>query len=207
MSFTRNIPLVNQTLSVTQPFLFDNTNSSDSIFGTDHYAFSANANNGLHNTVTQPAYQNPIGTPSTIPPDTTAGFPIIYALNPNTDGNLPVLQFSVGGGNVVPSPLTTLQSISTPISLNAGATTNVLDCTGLNLFYGTLYMYNAQEPQIAAYANTALITFDGTSLAVRNLQGGAVLASVPSGVIIQVKNGSGSVMSNVYWTLQILRVS
>lgn len=207
MTFTRNVPLASQTLSISQPYLLDNTNSSDTIFGTDHYAFSASSNNGLHNTVTQPAYQNPIGTPSATPPDTSAGFPIIYSLNPNMAGNIPVIQFSKGVGNVVPTPLTTLQSISTPISLVSGGTTNVLDCTGLTLLYGVLYMYNAQEPTLSSYLNTSVVAFDGTTLVVRQLQAGAVLGSFISGNILQVKNGSASTMSSVFWTLQILRVS
>lgn len=205
-SYTRNQPQPTDTLAVSQPFLYNNTNSADSFFGVDHYAFSAAANNGLHNTVTQPAYQNPIGTPSATPPDTSAGSPIIYGFKPTSTGNIPAIQFSRGPANVVPSPLTTLQSTAAPIVLASLGTTNVLDATNLNMLYGSIYMFNVSNPFVVGGINFAQVYWDGTIWVVANNLGTNALTANINGNILRVRNTTAVPMNNVFWTLQILRV-
>src|SRR5260221_3282050 len=104
--FLPNIPQPNDNLDFSQGQLLSNNQGLDTVFGIDHYPFSdASGNKGFHNTVTQPAYQNPIGTPSPTPPGTVAE-PKLYAFQQTVP--LGVLQYSRGPNNMAPTPVTSL---------------------------------------------------------------------------------------------------
>lgn len=54
MAFTRNRPTATEFLSVSQPVLYNNFNSSDDTMGIDHYPFSdTTAQNGQHKIIHQ----------------------------------------------------------------------------------------------------------------------------------------------------------
>lgn len=203
MSYLRNQPQATNDLSVSAPILQTNTNAADDSFGIDHYAFSdLTANNGKHNQVTTPIYvANP---PTGLPPVTIADEPKIYAFKDST--NLGALNYSRGPSNAVPTPLTHLQSPSVPIVLASNATTQVLDFTGITRAICQIFMANlAASP--GNFYNSAGVIWDGTNLSVFNAVTSGTLQAQISGTILQVKNPIPlSTLSNVYWTLQLLRL-
>ena len=142
----RNKPEAPDLLSDSQPILKQNNNAIDTSFGLDHYAASsASPKNGMHNVVRTPAYTDYVSTvnPSLTPPVTAADIPAFYAFQ-NINGsfvptnNIGVLQFSRGGSDAVPTPVTFLQSPSAGITLAVNSTTDILDFTGAPYCTGTV---------------------------------------------------------------------
>jgi len=199
-TYFRNQPVATDDLDVSQPFLVTNTNTADTVFGIEHYAFSnTSANQGLHNTITTPAYQNPIGTPSASPPTTVAS-PIMYCFQ--DAANIGVLQYSRGPNNSVPSPITTLQSPSSGISLAFNATTNVLDFTGVTTF-AVCMLYGIKN---GTTSSPFIVTFSQASGGSVSLLGpNSGIAAQFSGKILQIVNSFGGT-ANFWWTLQFLRI-
>ena len=193
MGYLRNEPQASDDLSVSQPKLLDNTNYADDYFGVDHYAFSAGSNNGLHNTVTQPLIVGGVH------PNTTT-YPIIYSMQDSS--NLGLLQYSRGPNSAAPSPITYLQSSSTPFSLGAGQSQNILNLSGINFLMGTFSAsgirdgFNIMTQQGFYYDNTP-------HFAVSN---SPPLSIVYSGGNLKIYNTAGNV-TNIKWSIQFSRVN
>lgn len=93
MTFTRNIPPPTQLLSVSQPLIYNNFNSSDTTMGIDHYMFSDTTPNiGYHKVVHLPlfdtnppnmAYPTRSGSGATYTnlPVSTAGIAQVFDVN------------------------------------------------------------------------------------------------------------------------------
>ena len=167
------------------------------VYGTDHYPFdNATPNQGFHNIVTTPAF---VDNPATgLPPVTTTN-PKLYAFQQYAA--LGVLQYSRGPNSAVPTPLTSIHSSATPIVLTPATTTNVLDFTGFSFAMGTLSAFNAVG---AKRSITQPIFWSANAFATFISQTGLVATS--SGNILQILNNTGGTQSDVYWTLQLIRV-
>ncbi len=192
------IPTGTVNLDVDYLNIQGNFQQANVVYGTDHYPFdNATSDQGFHNQVTTPPY---VASPPTGLPPATAANPILYSFQQYPA--LGVLQYSRGPSNAVPSAITNLNSSSTGINLIAGATTNVLDFTGFSFAICVLYAVNAvvapnftNVTQPIYWSNNAFNTFSSGALIATN-----------SGNILQVKNNSPGTFTNVFWTLQIIRV-
>ena len=71
MSFTQNIPQSYQSPASNQPQILGNFTVMNSIFGQDHYTFSAASNNGKHRMVSF------VGNASIVIPVTTSGITLL----------------------------------------------------------------------------------------------------------------------------------
>lgn len=136
-TFNPNIPQSGDLLSDSQQDLLDNMQQLDASFLIDHYTFSdLTVNNGKHRQVTTPlaVAPDPIEPPTTVDPKLFGYFP------PAT--NVPLIQYSKGINNAVPSPVTLLQSPAAGINILAGNTTDLIDLSGLTQCYGTVTANN-----------------------------------------------------------------
>lgn len=204
MSFNPLIPQPNDELSDSQGQILNNFNSSNTSFGIDHYAFAdLTSNNGKHKSVTTPLI------PGGIHPATAVDEPKFYGMQDTTP--LGVIQYSRGGNNAVPSPVTYIQSPSTPIVLANGASTNVLDFTGLSRAFGVVYVgdFGVIVPQAITVGS---FKFNSTPVTGKfNIVSSSSSLSpnfsiVQSGSILQIQNISGLARNDVYWTLVLYRV-
>ena len=207
-TYTRNQPVSTDDLDISQPYLLDNTNAADSVFGFEHYAFSnTTANQGLHNTVTTPAYSSNFVVPTvTTTPPTTTTSPVIYGFQPINGGgapttNLGVLQYSRGVSDAVPSPLTTIQSPAAAITLAGLASTNILDFTGIP---GAIGMVYAADYSSSAYL-VAFFCWGGSSFQSRNSVSSSNLQLSVSGNILRLTSITNITLNGIRWTLQFLR--
>lgn len=198
--FLPNIPQPTDNLDFSQGQLLSNNQGLDAVFGIDHYKFSdPTANKGFHNTVTQPPY---VATPPTGNPPITAANPSIYAFQDST--NIGVIQYSRGPSDAVPTPITHLNSTQAGIVLGSGATTNVLDFTGLTRCVAQLYGWTG-GPSNALIIYT--VFFDVGNFNLKLLQGDTgVIVAITAGNILQIQNVSGS-NKTVYWSLQLIRTT
>ena len=195
--FIPTSPQANDNLDFSQGQLLSNNSGLDTVFGIDHYKFSdATANKGFHNKVTTPVFVDS--------PPITGANPVAYAFQDSA--NVGVLQYSRGPNNAVPTPITMLQSPSSPITLAPAATTNVLDFTGIP---GALAILYAADYTLHIGAIISLISWNGTAFGnIFNTNGTANLTAVSSGNILQIKNNSSiTTFSSVRWTLQFLRMT
>ncbi len=217
-TYLLNEPVASDDLSISQPKLAANCNALDTVYGLDHFAFSnASLEQGLHNKVTTPAYQNPIGTASAATPTTTT-YPIAYCFQPLTGAggtpttNLGLLQYSKPTpnnattnpeGSDVPTPITSIQSSATGVSIGIGATINVFDFAGMAGAMANLYAANYD----AATFNflSVFVFWTGTVLRVQVPVVGAGLAPVVNGSILQIQNNSGVAITQLRWTLEFER--
>lgn len=204
MAYKRNIPQSGTLLSSSQPDILENFNASDDVFDIDHYAFSNNSTPGLHRYVTSVAQASHPASPTTQP--------IIYGKD-ESGTNLGVLQYSKGPnrvaeGNQVSTPLTFIQSPETPIILTAAGLTDIFDFTGITRAFMKLFIANVENGN--RYLTTSDIWFlndGGTPIFKRNSSGdSASLTPVSTNFILQGQNNTGSNMSNIYWTLQFIRI-
>ena len=190
-------PLADENQDVTQSQIRQNFQQANTSFGTDHYSFdNLTANNGFHKKVTTPDQGGDIATTTN---------PTLYAKIPYAAVGL--LQFSRGPSNAVPSPVTFLQSPSSPIILTQNATTNVLDFTGFGATIATLYAIDTGIPKSVS----ATFLWTGSTFYKASASDGGftgTLSITTSGNILQVQNSSASAITfnNVYWTLQFLRI-
>ena len=198
ITYTRNQPVTMDDLDVSQPYLVTNTNGADDIFGKEHYPFSnQTVSQGLHNTVTTPAY---IASPPTGNPPITAANPIFYGFEQTMQVGM--LQYSRGPNNAPPTPVTALQSPITPQTITSGGTITVLNFTGLPRAIATIYAFNS--PLTTVYIANQTIYWDGTTL---YAQGGALnLQVLVSGTTLQLKNNTSGSLTGIYWTLQFVRM-
>lgn len=169
----------------------------DITYGVDHYKYSdQTANNGFHNTVTTPLV---VGSAH---PATAANVPKLYSMQDTA--NIGVIQYSRGGNNAVPSPITFIQSPSTATVINNGAFANVLDLAGTARAIIKGYAANFNSVNATKAAESA-IYWDGTNMYLRPTAS-INFGFVNSGSIIRLFNNTGSAMNDVYWVLQIMRV-
>ncbi len=194
-----NIPTGTVNLDVDYLNLQGNFDQANIVYGTDHYPFdNATPNQGFHNVVTTPPF---VDNPPTGLPPVTAANPKFYAFQAYPA--LGVLHFSRGPNNAVPCPVTFLNSPSTPIVLNALASTNVLDFTGFSFAMCVLQ----------AMSDTATTDKTTVSQQIRWSQNNFNTFAAPTsslgvtrtGNILQLVNLGGAPL-NVYWTLQIIRI-
>ncbi len=200
-SFNPSIPQPTDELSDSQPELLGNNQQLDISFGIDHYTFSnQTSNNGKHNTVTTPIV---IGG---VHPVTAVDEPRLYAMRDSTP--LGVIQYSRGPSNAVPTPLTSLQSTSAAIVLATTTSTTVLDFAGLSRAFAVLYAYDNLSPTTGKIC--AFIIWTGSAGFINVLTSGAnnLGATFTGGgsSVLTLTNNSIAAM-NVYWTLQLNRLS
>lgn len=215
MAYVRNEPVASDDLTVSQPKLATNTNSSDDSFGVDHYKFSnTTSSNGFHNQVTTPQFF----ASTTIPPvyptvlPVTVANPVLFAFQP-TDGagtpttNIGLLQYSQGPNNAVPTPITTLQSPLAGINLAFNATSNVLDFTGAGITtFALAVLYVIRTGTLTS--NSFMVSFVAGGSKFVGLIGPNPLSSINaqfSGNVLQIKNNFGAA-DTFYWTLQFIRI-
>jgi hypothetical protein len=197
MAYTLNIPLATDLQSVSQSQILNNFTQLNTSFGIDHYPFTtAGANTGFHNQVTTPAIIG--GVP------TTTTNPIFYAYQ--ITGPVGLIQYSGGPSGAVASPVTLRQSPSSPITISNSGTTNVLDFTGLARAICTLYAMDTGSGTGNRFSVTTIF-WTGSTFTFSKLSGTSNLVAQNSGNIVQLLNNSGVSYSNVYWTLQMLRLS
>jgi hypothetical protein len=196
--------------STSQPQLLSNNMALDSVFGKDHYKFSNAVNQGgKHNRVTTPVFiTQPV--PDGQPPVVIATEPVIAAFQQTAPFG--VLQYSYGwsvANNVqqAPSPITFVQSQPTALTVGNGNTLYVMDFAGLpraiaHLYWGDFATLNNpfNHGDLVIFWNGA--TFDTTSSPPIT----GTLFPVSSGTQILLKNTTGGVLSNVYFTMQMLRM-
>ena len=193
--FIPTIPQPGDNLDFSQGQLLSNNSGLDTVFGIDHYKFSdATVNKGFHKQVTSP---NQGSHPA------TAANPLFYGMQDSA--NLGVIQYSRGPNNAVPTPVTMLQSSSTPIILAPSATTNVFDFTGLTRAFAIVSGADTVTPNAQSMW---YIVWTGAVIQAPIAIINGVLKAVISGNILQLKNiHPTNTYSNVYWTLQFLRTS
>jgi hypothetical protein len=202
MSFNNNIPQPGDNLSDSQGQLLVNNISLNNSFGVDHYTFNdLTANNGKHNQVTTPLI-TPLGHPTTI-----ANEPKFYAMQDTM--NLGVLQYSRGGSNAVPTPITFINSTAAGISMPRNTTINLLDFVGVIVGIFEVFAVGKGTAPTVEYRTLGTFYWDGTSFT----QFGNGVSSLAlqidfSGSIVQLTNliSSPSVLSNVYWTIRFIRI-
>ena len=194
-----DVPIGTQKQNVSAPQMRNNFSQANVTFGVDHYAFSdETSNNGYHNSVTTPPI---IGG---MAPTSTPSLTILYGLQQTA--NLGLLQYSIGYNSTIsapsiPTPLTAIHSISTPITLARAATTNILDFTSITLAMGTVYAFDATSALNLAgnvYWNGSAFTF--------NINSGSGFSLVGFGNILQLKNNAIFSANNVFWTLKLHRL-
>lgn len=202
-SYNPNIPQPSDFLSDSQQDILDNFIQSNVSFGVNHYNFSdGSANNGKHNKVTTPLI---VGSAH---PATAANEPIFYAMQDTA--NLGVLQYSRGGNNAQPTPLTTLQSSSSPIILPNSTSVNILDFSGISSAVFNVYLSNidSSNPDVVFYTCWFRNAPEFNLGFVFRSSGSAALRITSSGSILRLTNASSSINFNkVYWTLQFLRIT
>jgi hypothetical protein len=208
--YTLNTPQANQLLSASQGILQDNCNALDERFGVDHYEFSlALPPSGYHKQVT---------TPDRTTHPSGATYPSIYGLNESTT-NLGLLQYSKGKdrtieGNQVSTPLTSIQSPETAITINYTTPTptsiDIFDFTGITRCFARLTVGNMSTILNRQYITTANLWFqvNGGTPYFFIAQSGSItsLTTKTNNYILQVSNISGNAANNVYWTLEFLRI-
>ncbi len=196
------IPQPSDNLSKSQQDLLNNNGAFNIWSLADHYAFNdATANAGFHNKVTQPQI---IGN---VDPTTTTN-PVLYAIKRGT--SFPVLQYSRGVSNQVPSPVTTVQSPATPqtILMNGGILL-VIDFAALGVSFcmGMLY---AKDTAFNNIGLTALFSYDNNNLFVTNISSsgsGNLTVTTSGGQLILKNTSNANNFNNIYWTLQFFRIS
>lgn len=198
MAFQPNIPQPTDFLSDSQADLLGNNQALDSVYGTDHYAFSnATVNNGKHKKVS---------TPDQTTAPVTVADPMFYGLQQTA--NLGVLQYSKGPSNAVPTPVTHLQSTSAAIVLGIGSTTNILDFTGINRAFCVVYAADVGV-NVSIAKTMAFVIWTGSAFNISTIVTTPTLTVQNTGNILQLKNtstGPGFAMNNIYWTLDMLRL-
>ncbi len=188
MTFNTLIPQPGDNLSKSQQDLLNNNGTLNVWSLKDHYAFNdGTVNSGFHNTVTQPQ----IITNSD--PTTTAN-PILYSIKRGS--SFPVLQYSRGVSNQVPSPVTTIQSPVTPVTVAMNGRTTCAVSTDFN--------------NVAATAVVSLDTSQNVNLrinAIYSPSGGLTFELGGTKQLLLKNKSNANNYNNVYWTLKILRVS
>jgi len=164
----------------------NNMQQLDTSFGIDHYLFSdQTANNGFHNKITLPLI---VGSAH---PSTSAAETKIYCMQDSA--NLGLLDYSRGPNNAPTSPLTSLQSQTAGLTVNAGLTTNVLYVRAVT-----------SGKRFGGF----FVDWDGSAWATSNnfVSTNSIATSITAN-ILKIKNNDTVPATNLFWTLQILRVN
>jgi hypothetical protein len=191
-SFLPNIPQPTDNLDFSQGQLLTNNLALDTIFGTDHTKFSDATINVGHHTVINSIAQ--------------AGYPAantyvqLFSYSPSVNVGAIDFTFQPSPATVA-TPITNLQSPSTAIVLAPTATTNVLNFAGLPRAIASLYAIDTGVPVLQS---RAILWTGSTFLGLGAVSGFNFLAS---GSTLQIQNNNVVPYNNVYWTLQLLRVS
>lgn len=206
MTYNPNKPAANDDLSDSQGDIKSNFTVSNNVFLVDHYPFSnTTANKGKHNQVTTPLI---IGS---VHPATAAAEPKMYAMQDSA--NVGVLNYSRGPSSAVPTPLTSLQSPATPVTIGSGGTANILNftnlarCTCILSVMDTVYATTI-APGVPAASTYSFVYWTGTAFMFKTT--GTIIQVQNTGNILQIKNNTSvpvGALNNVYWTLQFLRLS
>jgi len=195
------VPTGTVNLDVDYQNLQGNFEQANIVYGTNHYPLNnATPNQGFHNFVTTPAVVN--SPPDGLPPATSATTLQFYAYQQYAA--LGLLHYSRGINNAVPTPLTNLNSAATPLIIAPGATTNILDFTGMSVVFCELFAGDAIA--VAANRVLAVIYWMGTSATIINLNlAGSNITPQFAGNILQIKNNDVVAKNNVYWSLKVQR--
>lgn len=192
MAYQTLIPQPNDDLDVSVTDIQQNFLTANTVMSIDHYPFDdVTANKGFHKTVTSPD--------QTTAPTTTAE-PKIYGLSQLLA--IGVLQYSRGPNDAIPTPITALHG--GPLNIASLATSNIIDLNGLTRVSAILTAWNASGTTTKNGVNT-FIAYDGGVYNVTT-GGAGSLAAASSGTILQLKNNTAGALTNVYWTLQFLRI-
>ena len=191
MVYTVNQPNPSDNLSVSAPILRDNTNTADTYFGVDHYAFSAASNNGLHKQVTTLAQSHPAAPVS--------AQCLLYGAQDSSV--LGVLQYTRGNNSGPPTPVTTIQSTSAAGGITIGTSAvPVLDFSGLTL---AICYFTVSQVTTGACLYS-LVNFSSGNFTNATIVRNGSFSIDNAGNTLQVTAGSS--LSNCYWTVQFLRI-
>lgn len=197
MPYNTLIPRPTDLLSTSQSDIQNNFLQANTSFGIDHYTFdSLPANNGKHNLVTTPLI---VGSAH---PATSVNEPKMYAMQDSAP--LGVLNYSRGGNNAPPTPLTSLHSPTAPITLANNSVTNVLDASGLTLVFALL---TAISTSTTGTSLAYILIWNGTSWRQIDLGSSSGLSLATSVNTIQIKNTSGGSLNDIFWTLDLFRIN
>ena len=197
MTYTPNVPQPTDFIDESQPFLLANYQGLDSTFDVDHYKFSdATGDIGKHKTVTTPdqgSHQS-----------TATDEPSFYANEAYSA--LGVLQWSRGGGDATPTPVTALHGASI---LAASASATLYDCAGMGSVMGEA-MGVVQSATDFRDTGWFPFFFSGTNLLIppsANLFVATqrVVFDATGTTSIQITNNSGS-SATIDWTLKFHRI-
>jgi len=119
--------------------------------------------------------------------------------------NLGLLQFSRPPNNGTPSPITLLQSPTTPIIVADNASTNVLDASGLTILHGVLWALNVVSTR---RQRASQVYWDGSNWVIYTdfTEKSTSLIFGATGSTLFIKNDSSGASMSIFWTLQIFKV-
>jgi len=197
MPFLNNIPQPGDKLKNSQGQLLGNNQQLDASFLVDHYTFSnLTADNGKHRQVTTPDQ----GTP----PSTIANNPKLFGYK-KAGTSIDTLQFSEYYDTglaltSVPSPVTFLQSPSTPVQVSNALNPTVLDFTGITYAIASLWAIDTVD-QLLSHVD---ILWNGSAFTFQN--NGNSIRATNMGNILKLATLNAVVRNNVYWTLEFKRL-
>lgn len=201
-SYQPNIPTGTVRLDVDYQNLQGNFEQANIVYGTDHYPFdNATANQGFHNVVTTPPY---VEDPPTGLPPVTAANPKAYAFQQYAA--LGVLQYSRGPNNAVPTPLTSLHSAATAITVTQSINVNILDFTGIARAICKAYVMDTTDAS-STTKTTAEVYWTGAGFYINQSQTNpGSIGFTSSGNVLQIRASTTATVNNVYWTVQFIRI-
>lgn len=205
MTFTRNEPVATDFLSISQPKLQNNTNSSDDSFGEDHFSFSnLSGNSGKHNIIQ--SVQNTSHPSASIDTQTYS-----YMAN----ANIPPLLYDLGGSipmgytPTVPTPLTNVYSPSTLFTLVGIGSVNLLDFTGAPYCSGKAIVTGINSLSQPFYMESYFFFYNSS-----NIKVGAIVADATTrstigfigNVLIYAVNVGATTYTQLAWTITFNRI-
>ena len=207
MAYNPNIPNASDYQDESQVQLKQNFQQLDTSFSINHYGFSdISGETGKHKVITTVSQ----GTSPTAHPTTAANEPKIYAFK--SLGNIPVLNFSRGGSDAVPTAITKVHSSSAPITLPMG-TTNIFDFTGINYCLcrfvfnyqnqSSTDIINSSTREYYVVYNTTLATSGGKVMPV-TIDGIGNMQAGFTGTNLNVTTLTGC--TQFRWVLEFLRI-
>lgn len=186
------MPISGDTLGGTRDRIKTNFQLIKSVFDENHYTFGLGGQ-GKHRFVT---------TPDQITDSiTAANEPKMYARA--TSINAGVLQYSRGGSNAIPTPLTSLHS-SGGVVVAPDASTPVLNFAGMPRAMAMVYAFDTSS----AKRGLAYVWWNGATLRVENLVSTASqIQALFSGTTLNLRNADLVNPMTIYWTLDLKRTS
>ena len=193
-SYQPTIPTGLVNLDVDYKNIQNNFQQLDTTYGVDHIKYSQPTNNGFHNQVTMA--QITTNTDAVTTSTTNA----IYAL---VKGAAPLLQFSRGISNSIPTPLTNIYSSSAAVVLANNATTNLMDFAGLSIAIANVYAWDSVVG--LATTNITTVFWNGVSFTLTTQPAIGIIVT-STGTVLKIKNTAGVALNNVYWVLDLVRM-